>query len=184
MAFSALLLVSCWKQDPQDSTPKKLPPRSGAFDSIPVYGPKQVWSVQEKQYITSYGKIKDSIVPVEEYEVVMNGDQVMKYAKADGWERTRNVFLIIIIVTLLYFITTKLVLPSGQAKNYVRAIGLIIGISGGIIAAKPADIARDNAKVLSAKQLKHYQSIDPELNYFWDSIYNSGRMSGTTKTLK
>jgi hypothetical protein len=180
--MTAFLLVSCWKQDPPDSTPRKLPPRTGAYDTIHVYGPKQVWSVAEQEYISSYGWVKDTLIPTPEYLVTMNGEQVDKYADKSG---NNGRIALGILVTLVLLIVTYFLIKNDKikdtAKNFVRVFGVIIALVVGYITSIPADIAQLNSKTVHEKQLRYYQKIDPKLNYFWDSIYNNNKMLGARK---
>lgn len=175
--MTAFLLVSCWKLDPPDSEPKKLPPRSGAFDTVHVYGPLKVWSVAEKQYITTWGKVRDSLIPTPEYLVTMNGEQVEKYAKESGQRWNLLLGISILIGTFIVFwLLTRSDKIKDAAKNVIRGVGVAVGIALGVMASKPANIAQLNSKTVHEKQLKHYLKIDPELNYFWDSIFNNKKM--------
>lgn len=149
--------------------------------------------------------VKDSIqpvawanVPIKEVEVVPNGEQTMKYSyfTGYGWKQFVALILIAILFYLLYnlhiandqkdlqrarLMLGKAALPievytRGSALGIIRGcmVLLIVALAFGTL--QPADVARNNAKTITVKQLEHYQSIDHELNYFWDSVFNKGAL--------
>jgi hypothetical protein len=72
------------------------------------------------------------------------------------------------------FATSIEVYSRGSAVNIMRGFAVLLIIAVGFLTLHPGAIAQNNAKTITEKQLKHYQAIDPELNYFWDSVYKAG----------
>ena len=176
--LSVLMFASCYTDKSNVTPPRKLEHRAGYYDSIPIYGPKKVWSVEQKQYIDSWGKIKDSIIPLVEYEVVMSGEQVNSINNShDGEERRKAGITILIIATILIVATAGYWSKSTAVWIY-RGIALVVGAALYFFFLQPSDIATLNHKTITEKQLKHYQKIDPELNYFWDSIHKAKKIIG------
>lgn len=172
-----LFLSSCWKTD-KPTEPRLLAQRSIPLTEIvPVYDSMYQWNVVKKQYIKVWGKAKDSVVNVNEYEVVPNGEQVMKYSKATGYNTLKIIGWLIVIVIggLIAWAAGRFItFEKGETKLITRLVMIGLAIGVGFLTIRPGNIAQNNAKTITEKKLKHYQSIDPELNYFWDSVYNSG----------
>jgi hypothetical protein len=191
----ATLFSSCWKWD------KPTPPRelaAGVFqeERVPVYDSVSVWSVTQKQYVKEWGIARYKVVPIKEMEVVPTGKQVMKfsYFAGYGWLQLIGIILIIAFLYLLFavhiandenhlrkaklmigkFATSIEVYSRGSAVNIMRGFAVLLIIAVGFLTLHPGAIAQNNAKTITEKQLKHYQAIDPELNYFWDSVYKAG----------
>lgn len=174
----SLLFMGCWKTD------KPTPPRelaTGVFqqETIKVYGLKKVWSVKDRMYIDTVDWVKDSVVNIKEFEVIPNGKQTMKFASESGYNSQRGWAWVIIGVLLVIglFISGKM-FEKGQALLITRAFLVVLAVAFALLTSRPANIAQNNAKIITEKQLNYYQSIDPELNYFWDSIFNEKRIIG------
>jgi hypothetical protein len=133
-----------------------------------------VWSVYEKQYVKQWGIARYKVVPIKEFEVVPNGEQVMRYANKSGygWRKAVGILLIILVGVGLWKFAG--LYTNGEAKFLTRTFAIILSIGLSFLTQRPANIAMNNAKAITEKQLIHYQAIDPELNYFWDSVYNKG----------
>lgn len=166
---------SCWKQD-KDIPPRLLEPRKFFEERLPVYDSVSVWSVEKKQYVKQWGIARYVVVPIKEYEVIPNGKQTMKYANLQGYGKTKYVGWLIVafVFGLIWWAAGELIsVDKSAAKAIVRGVALILCVGVGLLTITPANVAQLNAKPITEKQLKHYQSIDPELNYFWDSVYNA-----------
>lgn len=173
-----VLMASCWNKD----TPT--PPRElaqGVYQEEVIKVPDSVmqWSVKEQKYIKVMGFV-DKVVPVKEFEVVPNGDQVAKFADLTGQIEYNfwGFACFSIFLGLAIFAAPK---AKDGWKGLTRVSFIVLAIGAGFFSIKPANIAQNNAKTITEKQLKHYQSIDPELNYFWDSIYNANKLIGASK---
>ncbi len=173
--LSTFFLASCWNNDSR-------PPRelaSGVYQEEVIQVPDSVmqWSVEKKQYVKVWG-FTTKVVPIKEFEVVPNGEQVKKFAKEGGQVGFNWIGLLILLGVTAAAIFGAGYYESGKAKAYVRVAAILVAIAVGFFTLKPANIAQNNAKTITEKQLKHYQSIDPELNYFWDSINKAGGIIG------
>ena len=173
--LSTFFLASCWSNDSR-------PPRElaqGVYQEEVIQVPDSVmqWSVEQKQYVKVWG-FTTKIVPIKEFEVVPNGQQVKKFANESGQAGFNWIGLLIILGVTAAAVFGAGYFSSGTAKGLVRAAAVLVAISVGFFTLKPANIAQNNAKTITEKQLKYYQSIDPELNYFWDSINKAGGIIG------
>jgi uncharacterized protein YceK len=191
----ATLFSSCWNWD------KPTPPRelaNGVYNEErePVYDSVFVWNVAAKQYVKEWGIARYKVVPIKEMEVVPSGKQVMKFSYFAGYGWLQLIGLILIaafVYTLIAlhisndekllrkaklrigkFATSIEVSTRGHAVAIIRGLGVLLIIALGFLTLHPGAIAQNNAKTITEKQLKHYQAIDPELNYFWDSVYKAG----------
>jgi len=173
--LSTFFLASCWSNDSR-------PPRElaqGVYQEEVIQVPDSVmqWSVEQKQYVKVLG-FTTKIVPIKEFEVVPNGQQVKKFANESGQAGFNWIGLLIILGVTAAAVFGAGYFSSGTAKGLVRAAAVLVAIAVGFFTLKPANIAQNNAKTITEKQLKYYQSIDPELNYFWDSINKNGGIIG------
>lgn len=171
-------LQSCWKID--KPTPPRLLPK-GVFmeERVPVYDSVNVWSVEQKQYVKVWGIARYNVVPIREYEVVPNGKQIMKYSNASGYGKTKYIgwSIVIAVIALIWWASGQYFsLDKGTAKAVTRGVAIITAIGIALLTITPANIARNNAKPITEKQLRHYEAIDPELNYFWDSVFTKGAL--------
>lgn len=173
--LSTFFLASCWSND--NRPPREL--AQGVYQEEVIQVPDSVmqWSVEQKQYVKVWG-FTTKVVPIKEFEVVPNGEQVKKFAKESGQAGFNWIGLLIILGVTAAAVFGAGYFTSGQAKSIVRVAAIAVAIAVGLFTLKPANIAKNNAKTITEKQLKHYQSIDPELNYFWDSINKNGGIIG------
>lgn len=189
------LFASCWKMD------KPTPPRelaAGVYqeERVPVYDSMMVWNVAQKQYVKTWGIARYVVVPIKEFEVVPNGKQVMKFSYFAGYGWLQLVGLLFIAAFLYILISIHIsndekmlrkarlrlgkmvtsieISTRGHAVGIIRGLAVVLIIALAFLTLHPAAIALNNAKTITEKQLKHYQAIDPELNYFWDSVHKAG----------
>jgi uncharacterized protein YceK len=191
----ATLFSSCWKWD-KPTPPRELPAGVYQEERVPVYDSVYVLDVTAKQYVKQWGIARYKVVPIKEMEVVPTGKQVMKfsYFAGYGWLQLIGLILIAGMLYVLFALhiandekllrkaqlrlgklaTGISISTRGQAVTIIRgvAVGLIFALA--FLTLHPGAIAQNNAKTITEKQLKHYQAIDPELNYFWDSVYKAG----------
>jgi uncharacterized protein YceK len=189
------LFSSCWKWD-KPTPPRELPAGVYQEERVPVYDSVYVLDVAAKQYVKTWGIARYKVVPIKEMEVVPTGKQVMKfsYFAGYGWLQLIGIVLIGAFLYLLFavhiandekllrqarlrigkFATSIEVETRGHAVGIIRGLAVILIIALGFLTLHPGAIAQNNAKTITEKQLKHYQAIDPELNYFWDSVYKAG----------
>lgn len=174
LLLTMFLLQSCWKQDAP--TQPRLLPASGAVERVPVYDSVNQWSVAQKQFVKVWGIARYTNQPVKEYEVVLNGKQVMHYALQNGYDKQMAFGVVCIIAALVFFFWVGGYYTDGEAKLLVRSVALLVLVGIAFITLRPANIARNNAKTITEKQLQYYQAQDPQLGTFWDSIYNNNKL--------
>ncbi len=189
------LFASCWRMD-KPTPPRELPAGVYQEERVPVYDSVYVLDVAAKKYVKQWGIARYQVVPIKEMEVVPSGKQVMKYSYASGYGWLQFVGLIFIAGFLYVLVSVHIandekllkkarlrlgkwvtgieVSTRGHAVGIIRGLAVALMISLGFLTLHPGAIALNNAKTITEKQLKHYQSIDPELNYFWDSVYKAG----------
>lgn len=174
-----ILLSSCW--DKKTTAPRELDQAVFAEERVPIYDSVSQWSVEQKQYIKVWGIARYENVPLKEFEVIPNGEQVKKFANDQGQVGLNWIGILIAVGIAVGGFFGAGYYSSGAAKGIIRAAAILVAIAVGFFTLKPANIAQNNAKTITEKQLKHYQAIDPELNYFWDSVYKAGGIIGTKK---
>jgi hypothetical protein len=172
--LSLLLFSSCWKHDAP--TKARLLPSSGAVERVPVYDSVNQWSVAQKQFVKVWGIARYSNQPVKEYEVVPNGQQVMKYAVKTGYNHQVAIGIIMIVAVIVAGIWFSGYHTVGFVKLFTRGAALLVAIAIGLLTLRPAKIARNNAKTITEKQLQYYEAQDPELGTFWDSIFVNNKL--------
>lgn len=165
----------------------------GHYDSLKKWVPKQF--VQD-----SFQALEWKRFPIKDFEVMPNGDQVMKMSYWSGYGVLQfiGLGLIAFLIVLIFkvhiandhntlnkaklkfgkFATPIEVSSRGNAVAYTRIALIIMAVALGFLTLKPSTIARNNAKTITEYQLKHYQAIDSSLNYFWDSVFNKGAIIG------
>lgn len=178
-----LFMSSCWKSE-KATPPRELPSRVGFVERVPVKydtGYREVKGHYENGKWIPKHFVKDSLmvsewatVPIKEYEVVPNGKQVMKYANLTGYQNQALLGGLVIFVVVIIIIASAGYYTKGSATLLVYGLAILLGIAAALLTLNPANIATNNAKTLTEKQLKHYESVDKDLNYFWDSVYQKG----------
>ncbi len=174
-----LLLSSCWYAQ-KDTPPREL--AQGVYQEEVIKVPDSVmkWNVEKKQYVKEYGFV-DKVVPIKEFEVMPPGAKVKQWAKESGQDGLNLIGIVIALAVAAAGIFGGGYFSSSTAKTIVRIAAVLVAIAIGLFTNKPANIAQNNAKTITERQLKHYQAIDPELSYFWDSVYNAGGIIGAKK---
>jgi hypothetical protein len=178
-----LFLSSCWKND-KATPPRELPSRVGFVERVPVKwdtGYREVKGHYENGKWIPKHFVKDSVmvsewatVPIKEFEVVPNGKQVMKYANLSGYQNQALISGVIIFIVVIVIIVSAGYYTKGSATLLVYGLAILLGIAAALLTLNPANIASNNANTITEKQLKHYESVDQDLNYFWDSVYQKG----------
>ena len=173
-----IMFSSCWKQD-KPTPPKELPLRVNYEERVVIYDSVYYWSVEDKQYLKKWDTARYIVTPIKEFEVVPNGTQIMKYSNKSGYGRTKYIgWLLILLVTgvVTWAATRFITFSNGEVKWITRGLLIIAGIGVGLLTVTPNVVSGNNAKTITERQLKHYQSIDPELNYFWDSVFQNKKL--------
>ena len=167
---AAMLLTSCWKLD-QPTPPRLLPEGVFMEERVPEYDSVKRWNVEKKQFIMEWGIARYKVVPIREYEVVPTGKQVMKYASKSGYNTLAAFGIIIILSVIIGGAFLSCYDVHGRGMFVIRSAAMVIAVGVGLLTLMPANIARNNAKTITEKQLIYYQQQDPELGTFWDSVY-------------
>jgi hypothetical protein len=73
-------------------------------------------------------------------------------------------------------------LGNGFVFNFPFIVAfLVLGIAITLVLIKPISIQTDNAKPVTAEQLKFYQDKGDGMKSFWDSVYLNNKMLGADK---